>query len=544
MTDPLIQALLAGPAQSWNGGDGSPVLLTFAFAAAAPQPDGPGLPGGAWAGFSAAQQQAARTALAAWAEGAGLAFVEVPDQAGGAGIDLRFGLRQLDLWWANGQASLAPEGEIALNLRFYAGDPLQPGGSGHESLLHEIGHALGLKHSFEGDITLPAALDTRDTSLMAYARGSDGFATAPRALDHAAIQALYGSDPVPGQAGWDAAAGQVRITGTAAGEVLRGTALPDLILGGGGTDHLLGREGDDVLRPDGAQGLAEGGAGFDRLWIAEAHDRVALSLHPDTGRGMQGEVGTLAFTGIEAIRFLDGTLTFDAADPVAMASRLHLAATGQAAGAAALGALALAPDTAAAALALPGAAGLAALSDEGFLAQIYASLLHRAPDTPGLDYWNDRLEKGLGRAAALDSIARSAEAVAQQHLPEGGLWSADPAALTVRQLYRTTLDRAPDAAGLRWGLELAQQEGAATLADALLQSPEFTGHHGRLEETGLVDVLYQAALGRAPDAAGALWWQSQLEGGQLDAAHFALALAGSQEMQLRETGAWDPMATS
>jgi hypothetical protein len=74
--------------------------------------------------------------------------VEVPDQPGGAGIDLRFGLRQLDPWWANGQASLAPEGEVALNLRFYAEDPLRPGGSGHESLLHEIGHALGLKHSF------------------------------------------------------------------------------------------------------------------------------------------------------------------------------------------------------------------------------------------------------------------------------------------------------------------------------------------------------------------------------------------------------------
>jgi hypothetical protein len=93
---------------------------------------------------------------------------------------------------------------------------------------------------------------------------------------------------------------------------------------------------------------------------------------------------------------------------------------------------------------------LTTLSNEGFLAQIDACLLHRVPDTPGLDYRSARLEQGLGQAAALDGIARSAEAVAQQDMPEDGLWSADPAALAVRQLYRATLGRPPDATGAVW----------------------------------------------------------------------------------------------
>ena len=58
-------------------------------------------------------------------------------------------------------------------------DAQAPGGYGRYALVHEIGHAIGLKHPFEGSNTLPAAEATLAHSVMAYAvagqfRGGDG----------------------------------------------------------------------------------------------------------------------------------------------------------------------------------------------------------------------------------------------------------------------------------------------------------------------------------------------------------------------------------
>ena len=44
----------------------------------------------------------------------------------------------------------------------------QAGGNGYELLLHEIGHALGLQHPFEGSVTLPTDLDHLGFTVMAY----------------------------------------------------------------------------------------------------------------------------------------------------------------------------------------------------------------------------------------------------------------------------------------------------------------------------------------------------------------------------------------
>src|SRR6185369_519335 len=65
------------------------------------------------------------------------------------------------------------------------------GDSGFVTLLHEIGHALGLKHPFESPL-LPSAENTTANTLMSYTRVGNGNATDLAAFDIAALQYLYG----------------------------------------------------------------------------------------------------------------------------------------------------------------------------------------------------------------------------------------------------------------------------------------------------------------------------------------------------------------
>jgi serralysin len=114
----------------------------------------------------------------------------------------------------------------------YSGTPTSPGGKvgdiwlnsddtgetydagtyGFTTMLHEIGHTLGLKHPFESP-TLPAEYDNTRFTLMAYDPPSDGLITTftstggglsssreyvvevtPMVIDIAAVQAIYGAE--------------------------------------------------------------------------------------------------------------------------------------------------------------------------------------------------------------------------------------------------------------------------------------------------------------------------------------------------------------
>ena len=260
-----IDALLdAGP--HWNlMSSGSAISYTFSTSAGlepARSAEEAGF-SGAVASFSGTQQQGARDALFYLSQLTGILFVET---ANGNAADLHFANADLNgpnitgLCSRRASYSLMPNGDVVAyapdayvyldNVEFAGRNASLFGGSfGFETLLHELGHALGLKHPFEDGVTLPNGDDSTAFTLMSYT-GAGGPYAQFRPYDIAALNFLYGGDGLRGALG--VGTGATFLTGADYGDTLTGAAGNDKFQGNGGNDNINGGGGTDTAIFSGA----------------------------------------------------------------------------------------------------------------------------------------------------------------------------------------------------------------------------------------------------------------------------------------------------
>jgi serralysin len=299
-----IDALLdAGP--DWNYLDQGNVIY-YTFSTTEGNETGDTSIRGAVQAFNEVQQINARFAFSKLAALTGIVFTEVLDGASAqihlADVDI---VSRNTLGLCSWQSSYTYKGST---LKTYSADAwvyldnvewrsttssLGPGSFGFEALLHELGHAMGLKHPFDDDIHLPAARDNTDYTLMSYTDGANGPHPDYAPYDVAALEWLYGGDGLAGALGINSVSGARYIDGSESRDVLVGTAANDTLRGNGGDDSIDGGDGTDTAVFNGA-----------RFSYALATAGAAITVSSTVGAD-----GTDTLTNVELFQFTDGTFT-------------------------------------------------------------------------------------------------------------------------------------------------------------------------------------------------------------------------------------------
>jgi len=154
-------------------------------------------------------------------------------------------------------------------------------------------------------------------------------------------------------------------------------------------------------------------------------------------------------------------------------------------------------------------------ANAAFVCQAFADLLARLPSPSEDAYWSSSLISGTSRAQVAYEIASSQE------------YRED----LVGNDYKGFLGRAADPGGLAYWVDALNSgtSDQAVLA-GILGSPEFYADSGRIPAL-YVAALYQELLGRAPDATGAAFWESQLSLGTSPSAAAAGILGSSEYLR-------------
>lgn len=173
-----IDSLLSG--DKWGGALGTGAILSYSF----PYTD---LDSALWienysltnepwtlptSSLTSTQQTAAQQAMQQWSNVANIDFFETAETSTSYGT-IRFTLTadqsSLNTWgWSYYPSSYSEvSGDVWLNSPVLLQD-WSEGSANFSSLMHELGHALGLKHPFDGNYTLSGGEDTAQYSLMSY----------------------------------------------------------------------------------------------------------------------------------------------------------------------------------------------------------------------------------------------------------------------------------------------------------------------------------------------------------------------------------------
>ncbi|RJF98017.1 DUF4214 domain-containing protein [Noviherbaspirillum saxi] len=485
-----IDSMLPGSASSFTPLLGGSKTIYFCFPTVAPAHFSSSDASG-FRAFTAQQQAFAKQAFAYISSVIGIQFVETSNPAAVNTMVLANNIQSGSAGYAyypfddyqGSDVLLNHTGSSARNLTPQAGD------YSALTLIHELGHALGLKHPFkESDSIgsssdgpfLSAAEDSSQWTVMSYNSRPAEYNLLYSPFDIAALQYLYGpstaqtadnvytlsatapnfiwdgggNDSIdassmtqgltlylePGYHGYVgsqsalmSSAGQVTVNFGTVIENARGGSAVDTIIGNGAANHLYGNGGNDTLSGGAGNDILEGGDGDDNF--------IGLSGCDVIYGGNGSDTLSLA-SGITQVQVLklrnDALMVSDNNGNVNVCRNVEQIQFAD------------------------GALGASALSATGnldaILGQIYVAAFRRAPETEGYNYWSQ------------DVAARGYAAVAETMFSLDIVKVIYPVAMTASQfvtaIYNNVFDRAPDAQGLEfWIGHLASRSRGQLVID-------------------------------------------------------------------------------
>ncbi|WP_151636893.1 DUF4214 domain-containing protein [Noviherbaspirillum aerium] len=461
--DYRIDVLLGGDAYRWNSSSaaGTPVEVTYSFMTAAPVYTSFSNKTGFMA-FTAEQKTVVKQIFSDIQAQFNITFREVGDTAYSYG-QIRLGNN------SQGTSSAAyaympdpyagqDSGDVYVNRDDSSNlARITPGSYAYATLVHEIGHALGLKHpgnynagyapSTEPGNYLAAAEDSEALTVMSYSSVTQGqnrsfYGT----YDILALQYMYGARPYntgDNTYSFTNATGQrleiindsggtdtIDVSAVTAGakiNLLEGALSSvgklangftpaqnnvsiaygvkiEKVIGSAYADQIIGNDGNNDFTPGMGNDLIEGGGGIDTVFVSTLRFRATVSRSGDTVvvADKSGSEGSDTLFNVERIQFADMNVALDGT--AAASYRLYQAAFDRKPDVQGLGYWIAQADRG---LSLQDAAWnfIASaefqqkygegLSDSGFITALYANVLHRAPDTAGFNYWSSMLAQGL-----------------------------------------------------------------------------------------------------------------------------------------------------